>query len=42
MSRSLVAALVKLLEGQGPTQSQTCRASAFTAAQRLALEYLGE
>lgn len=41
MSRSLVAALVKLLEGEGSAQTQTCRASAFTAAQRLALEDLG-
>lgn len=40
MSRSLVAALVKLLEGEGSAQTQTCRASAFTAAQRLALEDL--
>jgi len=41
MSRSLVAALVKLLEGEGSAQTQTCRASVFTAAQRLALEDLG-
>jgi len=41
MSRSLAAALVKLLEGEGSAQTQTCRASAFTAAQRLALEDLG-
>lgn len=38
MSRSLVAALVKLLEGDG--QTQTCRASDLTTAQRLALEEL--
>ena len=41
MSRSLAAALAKLLEGEGSAQTQTCRASAFTAAQRLALEDLG-
>lgn len=41
MSRSLVAALVKLLAGEGPAQTQSCRASDFTAAQRLALEDLG-
>ena len=41
MSRSLAAALVKLLQGDGSAQTQTCRASAFTAAQRLALEDLG-
>lgn len=41
MSRSLVAALVKLLAGEGPAQAQTCSASAFTTAQRLALEDLG-
>ena len=41
MSRSLVAALVKLLEGQGSAQTQMCRTSAFTPAQRLALEDLG-
>lgn len=41
MSRSLVAALAKLLEGEGSAQTQTCRASAFTTAQRLALEDLG-
>jgi len=41
MSRSLAAALVKLLEGDGSAQTQTCRASAFTSAQRLALEDLG-
>lgn len=41
MSRSLAAALVKLLEGEGSAQTQTCRASAFTSAQRLALEDLG-
>lgn len=40
MSRSLAAALVKLLEGDGSAQTQTCRASAFTGAQRLALEDL--
>ena len=41
MSRALAAALVKLLEGECAAQSQTCSASAFTAAQRLALEDLG-
>ncbi|MBV5334068.1 hypothetical protein JZU57_02315, partial [bacterium] len=41
MSRALAAALVKLLEGEGAAQSQTCSVSAFTAAQRLALEDLG-
>jgi len=41
MSRSLTAALAKLLEGEGSAETQTCRASAFTAAQRLALEDLG-
>ena len=41
MSRSLVAALVKLLAGEGPARAQTCSASAFTTAQRLALEDLG-
>lgn len=41
MSRSLVAALAKLLEGEGQTKTQTCRASAFTTSQRLALEDLG-
>lgn len=41
MSRTLVAALVKLLEGEGAAQTPTCRASAFTDAQRLALEDLG-
>lgn len=41
MSRSLAAALAKLLEGEGAAPSQTCSASAFTAAQRLALEDLG-
>ena len=41
MSRSLVAALVKLLEGEESAQTQTCRASAFTTAQRLALDDLG-
>lgn len=41
MSRSLAAALVKLLAGEGSAQAPTCRASAFTAAQRLALEDLG-
>lgn len=41
MSRSLVAALAKLLEGEWSAQARTCRSSAFTAAQRLALEDLG-
>lgn len=41
MSRCLVEALVKLLEGAGSSQTQTCRASAFTTAQRQALEDLG-
>jgi hypothetical protein len=41
MSRSLVEALVKLLEGAVSAQSQTCRVSAFTTAQRQALEDLG-
>lgn len=42
MSRSLVAALARLLEAAGPSsQLKTCPASAFTAAQRQALEDLG-
>lgn len=40
MSRSLVAALARLLEGESPTQPRTCRASAFTSSQRQALEDL--
>ena len=38
MSRPLIAALAKLIEGDG--QSQSCPSSAFTSAQRLALEDL--
>ena len=41
MNRALVAALVKLIEGQGQTPDQTCPASVFTAAQREALDDLG-
>ena len=41
MSRSLLAALAKLLEAAHQTQEGTCRASAFTPAQRLSLEDLG-
>lgn len=41
MSRSLAVALAKLLEGENQTCSKTCPASAFTAAQRQALEDLG-
>ena len=41
MSRSLVAALSRLIEAAGdPSQARTCNASAFTASQRLALEDL--
>ena len=41
MSRSLVAALSRLLEAAGDaSQAGTCNASAFTASQRLALEDL--
>lgn len=41
MSRTLVAALAKLLDGKDQTQTITCRASAFTVSQRQALEDLG-
>lgn len=41
MSRSLVAALARLLEGADQLQDGTCSASAFTPAQRQALEDLG-
>jgi hypothetical protein len=41
MSRALVAALAKLLEGVDQSPDRTCSASAFTNAQRHALEDLG-
>ena len=40
MSRALVAALARLLEGVDQTPDRTCSASAFTSAQRQALEEL--
>lgn len=41
MSRALVAALAKLLDGKDQTQTITCSASTFTHLQRQALENLG-
>lgn len=41
MSRALVAALGKLLEGLDQSPDRSCSASAFTTAQRQALEDLG-
>lgn len=41
MSRALLAALAKLLEGVDQSPDRTCSASAFTIAQRQALEDLG-